>query len=188
MEFYEYNTINESGIVVSPETNVLTFTASDSKTYETILKESETDRFNLRSVYPDWQPDVDARQVVMTSVSLEGTTLRWTASTDAKAFLIECDGKYVTIVDGTSDSYDVTGGPSGTYTVRAANMMGGFGKSLEQGGTAVDAIETAKMNDVVRTEYYTTSGIRSTALKQGFYIEINTRADGSRTTRKVLVP
>ena len=188
MEFYEYNTMNESGTVVSPETNVLTFTASDSKTYETILKESETDRFNLRSVYPDWQPDVDARQVVMTSVSLEGTTLRWTASTDAKAFLIECDEKYITIVDGTSNSYDVAGKPSGTYTVRAANMMGGFGKSLEQGGTAVDAIETAKMNDVVRTEYYTTSGIRSTALKQGLYIEIKTRANGSRTTLKVLVP
>ena len=188
MQFYEYNTTNESGNVVSPESNILTFTASDSKTYETILKADEIGRFALRSVYPDWQPDEDARQVVITSVSLNGATLSWTASRDAKAFLIECDGKYVTIVDGTENSYDVTGGPSGIYTVRAANMMGGFGAPLEQGGTAVDGISNTETNDVVRTEYYTTSGLRSSVTGQGMYIEVKTMSDGSRQTRKVLVP
>ncbi len=188
MQFYEYNTMNEAGNVVSPESNILTFTASDSKTYETILKADEIGRFALRSVYPDWQPDEDARQVVITSVSLNGATLSWTASRDAKAFLIECDGKYVTIVDGTENSYDVTGGPSGVYTVRAANMMGGFGAPLEQGGTAVDGISNTKKNDVVRTEYYTTSGLRSSVTGQGMYIEVKTMSDGSRQTRKVLVP
>jgi hypothetical protein len=188
MQFYEYNTMNEAGTVVSPESNILTFTASDSKTYETILKADEIGRFALRSVYPDWQPDEDARQVVITSVSLNGATLSWTASRDAKAFLIECDGKYVTIVDGTENSYDVTGGPSGIYTVRAANMMGGFGAPLEQGGTAVDGISNTKKNDVVRTEYYTTSGLRSSVTGQGMYIEVKTMTDGSRQTRKVLVP
>ena len=188
MQFYEYNTMNEAGNVVSPESNILTFTASDSKTYETILKADEIGRFALRSVYPDWQPDEDARQVVITSVSLNGATLSWTASRDAKAFLIECDGKYVTIVDGTENSYDVTGGPSGVYTVRAANMMGGFGAPLEQGGTAVDGISNTKKNDVVRTEYYTTSGLRSSVTGQGMYIEVKTMTDGSRQTRKVLVP
>jgi len=188
MQFYEYNTMNEAGNVVSPESNILTFTASDSKTYETILKADEIGRFALRSVYPDWQPDEDARQVVITSVSLNGATLSWTASRDAKAFLIECDGKYVTIVDGTENSYDVTGGPSGVYTVRAANMMGGFGAPLEQGGTAVDGISNTETNDVVRTEYYTTSGLRSSVAGQGMYIEVKTMTDGSRQTRKVLVP
>ena len=188
MQFYEYNTTNEAGNVVSPESNILTFTASDSKTYETILKANEIGRFALRSVYPDWQPDEDARQVVITSVSLNGATLSWTASRDAKAFLIECDGKYVTIVDGTENSYDVTGGPSGVYTVRAANMMGGFGAPLEQGGTAVDGISNTETNDVVRTEYYTTSGLRSSVTGQGMYIEVKTMTDGSRQTRKVLVP
>jgi hypothetical protein len=188
MQFYEYNTTNEAGNVVSPESNILTFTASDSKTYETILKADEIGRFALRSVYPDWQPDEDARQVVITSVSLNGATLSWTASRDAKAFLIECDGKYVTIVDGTENSYDVTGGPSGVYTVRAANMMGGFGAPLEQGGTAVDGISNTETNDVVRTEYYTTSGLRSSVTGQGMYIEVKTMTDGSRQTRKVLVP
>ena len=188
MQFYEYNTTNEAGNVVSPESNILTFTASDSKTYETILKADEIGRFALRSVYPDWQPDEDARQVVITSVSLNGATLSWTASRDAKAFLIECDGKYVTIVDGTENSYDVTGGPSGVYTVRAANMMGGFGAPVEQGGTAVDGISNTETNDVVRTEYYTTSGLRSSVTGQGMYIEVKTMTDGSRQTRTVLVP
>lgn len=188
MLFYEYNTKNEAGEVVSPSTNVLKFTASDEKTYETILKEDETARFSLRSVYPDWQPDADARQVVVTSVKLEGTVLSWTTSTDAKAFLIECDDNYVTIVDGTTNSYDVAGGPSGIYTVRAANMMGGFGLPTEQGGTAVDGISNVKNNDVVRTEYYTTSGIATTAPHQGLNIEVKTYSDGRRSMRKVLLP
>ncbi|MBQ8702636.1 MAG: hypothetical protein IJ549_07760 [Prevotella sp.] len=188
MLFYEYNTKNETGDVVSPASNKLTFTAYDSKTYETILKDDEIGRFALRSVYPDWQPDVDARQMVVTSVTLEGTTLSWTVSTDAKAFLIERDGNFVEIVDGTKRSFDIAGKGSGVYSVRAANMMGGFGMPTEQGGTAVDGIDKTQKNDVVRTEYYTTSGILTAAPAKGLNIEVKTYGDGSRSVKKVLLP
>ena len=129
MQFFEYNTKDEQGNVVSPESNVLTFTASDSKSYETILKPSETDRFQLRNVYRDWTPDEDCRQVEVNDCRKEGNTLMWQAQTNVKAFLIECDGKYVDIVDGTESSYTITStdGSSALYTVRAANAMGGFG-------------------------------------------------------------
>lgn len=131
LQFYEYNTMDEEGNVVSPESNVLEFTASDKLSYETILKADETDRFQLRNVYPDWAPDEDCRQIEVTDCQIAGNTLSWTASEKAKAFLIEQNGNFVDIVDGTESSYVVSatapdGSPSG-YTVRAANMMGGFG-------------------------------------------------------------
>lgn len=127
LQFYEYNTMDEQGNVVSPESNVLTFTASDSKSYETILKADETERFQLRNVYPDWTPDEDCRQVEVTSCVLTGNTLSWTTNEKAKAMLIECNGDFVAIVDGTESTYVVSGLPTDTYTVRAANRMGGFG-------------------------------------------------------------
>ena len=133
MQFYEYNTIDEAGNVVSPSSNVLTFTASDSKSYETILKESETARFQLRNVYPDWQPDQDCRQVVVTSCLLNGNELSWTANEKAKAFLIERNGDFVAIVDGTVNSTVVSGSSTDGYTVRAANRMGGFGQPTAVG-------------------------------------------------------
>jgi len=133
-EFYEYNTMNEQGDVVSPESNVLTFQGSPSRTAETILKADETDRFQLRNVYPDWQPDKDCRQVVVTTCQLDGNTLSWTTDSKAKAFLIEKDGEFVAIVDGTENSFVVSGSADG-YTVRAANMMGGFGLAAPIGTT-----------------------------------------------------
>lgn len=183
MQFYEYNTMDEQGNVVSPATNVLTFTASDSKSYETILKADEIGRFALRSVYPDWQPDEDAKQVDMTSVTLDGTTLSWTVAGKAKAFLIEADGNFVAIVDGTDSSYDLTGAPSGTYTVRAANLMGGFGKALAQ-GEVYDNITMTKTTGVARVEYYNAAGMRSAAPQKGLNIKVTTFTDGTVSTVK----
>ena len=133
-EFYEYNTMNEQGDVVSPESNVLTFQGSPSRTAETILKADETDRFQLRNVYPDWQPDKDCRQVSVTACELTGNTLSWTTDSKAKAFLIEKNGEFVAIVDGTQNSYAVAEAAN-DYTVRAANMMGGFGIAAPVGTT-----------------------------------------------------
>ena len=131
MRFYEYNTMDINGNNITPETNVLTFKASDSGTYETVLKSDEIDRFQLRNVYPDWTPDQDCKQVEVTSATLNGTTLTWTADQPAKAFLIEQDGDFVAIVDGTESSYADNALSGEKLTVRAANMMGGFGEPKE---------------------------------------------------------
>lgn len=144
MQFYEYNTMDENGQNITPETNVLTFKAHDSKTYETVLKASDIDKYQLRSVYPDWTPDVDCQQIVVTSVKREGNTLSWTAAQPSKAFLIEQDGDFVTIVDGTQNSFDASA-YTGKLTVRAANMMGGFGEPTEEGETIATAINKVEL-------------------------------------------
>ena len=154
MDFFEYNTMDMNGNVVSPESNVLTFTAANSKTYETILKSDEIERFKLRNVFPDWAPDEECHQVVVTSVTRTGNSLSWTTDAKAKAFLIEQDGDFVTIVDGTENGIDLSSltlQPSGKITVRAANMKGGFGSPTEEGtmDTGITGIPHTKDNGKV---------------------------------------
>lgn len=171
MQFYEYNTMDELGNVVSPASNVLTFTASDSKQYETILKAEETVRFQLRNVYPDWQPDVECRQVVVTSCKLEGSTLSWTANEKAKAFLIEKGGEFVAIVDGTQNSYQFATVPSDSsegITVRAANRMGGFGKPLAVG--EVSGVKAVVNGQQASSCYYDLQGRCVVNPTKGLYI------------------
>lgn len=144
MQFYEYNTMDEQGNVVSPASNVLTFTASDSNSYETILKADETDRFSLRNVFPDWMPDEDCRQVEVTACKIEGNALSWQTNEKAKAFLIEQNGNFVAIVDGTESIYVVSDSATDGYTVRAANRMGGFGPAAA--AVISTGIETNKVS------------------------------------------
>ena len=91
-------------------------------------------RHQLVQKRPDWQPDKDCLQVSVTACELTGNTLSWTTDSKAKAFLIEKDGEFVAIVDGTENSFVVSGSADG-YTVRAANMMGGFGIAAPVGTT-----------------------------------------------------
>ena len=181
--FYEYNTMDEDGNVVSPASNVLTFTAANSNTMETILKANETDRFQLRNVFPDWTPDEDCKQVEVTSATLSGNSLSWTTDQKAKAYLIEKGGEFVDIVDGTQNSYSVSA-PSADYTVRAANMMGGFG--IAKAVTVVTGINDVNVpvNVPVSVAYYSLSGARISAPQHGVYIVVKTMNDGTTITTK----
>ena len=183
--FYEYNTMDENGNVVSPASNVLTFTAADSKTMETILKADETDRFQLRNVYPDWQPDVECQQVAVTKVERNGNTLTWTADQKAKAFLIEQDGNFVTIVDGTQNSFDASA-YSGKLTVRAANMMGGFGLPTEEGQTTAISKVANDNAQVVSAVYYSLSGAQLSTPQHGVNIVVKKLSNGNTIVTKEL--
>lgn len=179
LQFYEYNTLDEHGSVISPTTNVLEFTASDKKSYETILKDSEIGRFQLRNVYPDWTPDVDCRQVTVTSVTRNGNNLSWTTDVDAKAFLIEQGGEFVTIVDGTESSADVISVNSGKFTVRGANMMGGFGNPTEEGK------EATGINNVSGNENENVNAPVEKLVKDGKIIIINNGAQFNAVGQRV---
>ena len=184
-QFYEYNTLDENGNDITPASNILTFTASDSKEYETILKADETARFQLRNVYPDWQPDVECQQVAVTKVERSGNTLSWTADQKAKAFLIEQDGNFVTIVDGTQNSFDASA-YSGKLTVRAANMMGGFGLPTEEGQTTAISKVANDNAQVVSAVYYSLSGAQLSTPQHGVNIVVKKLSNGNTIVTKEL--
>ena len=176
LAFYEYNNVDEFGTPNSPESNKLTFTGGSgdytSMTYETILTASEAERFSLRNVFPAWAPDEECRQVTVTSVTRNGNTLSWTADADAKAFLVEQDGDFVTIVDGIETGCTVSPVGEGKFTVRAANMMGGFGLPMEEGNslTGINEVASSSADAPAVAAIHSLTGARLSALQRGINI------------------
>ena len=55
--FYEYQTMDKDGNVISPQSNVVTFIKDDLRhTAETIMTQKEAARFTLENVFPNWKP------------------------------------------------------------------------------------------------------------------------------------
>jgi len=63
-DFLEYRTVDKQGNVVSPLSNVVTFTLGDeSHTQETILTDEQARRYKLKDVFPDWRPEQKLQQL-----------------------------------------------------------------------------------------------------------------------------
>ena len=57
-DFREYKTQDSAGNIISPASNVLTFTLKDdSHTQQTILTDDEARRYELKKIFPDWRPE-----------------------------------------------------------------------------------------------------------------------------------
>lgn len=77
----------------------------------------------------NWRPNLDTKQMPAPNLSASGVTLRWDDMEDALCYFIFKDGVYLANV--TEPYFEVTDEPfcTATYTVRAANAMGGLGAS-----------------------------------------------------------
>lgn len=77
--FYEYNTVDENGTVVSPTTNKLTFThSSGNKEYETILTAEEAANYTKEKVFADAPKEFRDRTGVtdiLTAICMPDTTV-----------------------------------------------------------------------------------------------------------------
>ena len=127
-EFVEYNTMDPKGYVVSPSSNVQTFThSSGDYTYETILTEAQAANFAIDKVFTDWQPAVFAAQALAPKAWYSDGTVTWTAD---GAVAIYKNGALVDIVT-EGNTYAVEADTqSDVLTMRAANAMGGFGDAV----------------------------------------------------------
>lgn len=124
-KFVEYNSMDASGKQISPSSNVLTFTkGSESKKMETIISSADAKQYSLSKVFTDWQPNNLTAQISVSGVVANGQTISWKKG-NASAYAIYKDGSLVTMVDANTTSYKASG--SGTYTIKAANSMGGLG-------------------------------------------------------------
>jgi len=127
-KFVEFNSVDTNGSVVSPASNILTFTKDkNTKQYETILTAAEADAYKLEKVFTNWTPKAFAAQAAAPVVTVSGNTISWKAVEGASAYAVFNGGKFVTITTGTS--YTASG--AGNFTVRAANQMGGFGPAAQ---------------------------------------------------------
>lgn len=181
--FFEYNTVDENGKVISPAENIVKFTKDkEVSEYNTIITAEKAAEFTLDAVFGDWKPANLSAQAAATAATLDNDKLSWTG--DAQMYLVAKDGKFFALT--TEKSVNLNG-EKGTFTVRAANQMGGFGATTNSVSTGIRNIASATDAAVIKTAIYAADGTQLSNLQKGINIIVKTLADGSKKTNKVIV-
>ncbi|MCQ7926305.1 pectinesterase family protein, partial [Salmonella enterica] len=141
-KFVEYNTVDASGNVVSPASNILEFSlGSNTNKMETILTEDQAADYALDKVFTSWDPATIAAQQSI-SVAKAADAITWTS--DADIYAVFSDDVFVTFT--TEKSY-TPAATDGDITVRAANARGGLcpAASASDASNAISRVEAADL-------------------------------------------
>lgn len=183
-KFVEYNTMDASGKVVSPASNVLKFT-KDKKVneMETILTAEQAAEYALDKVFPTWTPAEYTKQVGLGLLATDGNNITWTAAEGAKAYAVFYKMQYVGMTAATSWPI-AAGEKADDFVVRPANAMGGFGG----GSTTTTGVNSLKVNaeNVVSTMFYDLQGARVDGSQRGVLLMVQKMTDGSTRTVKIV--
>ena len=181
--FKEYASVDGSGNVITPASNVLTFSKDNtSYTYNTTLSADSAKLFTIENVFADWAPQTMTAQASMSNANLSDGTISWNAVANAPGYAIFADGTFVDIIDGTS--FAAQDGVQ-TYTIKAANIMGGFGEAVSV--TTATGIADNTADSVTTSTFYSINGIKLNKAQRGVNIRVNTLANGKSIVEKVVV-
>ena len=180
--FFEYNTVDENGKVISPAENIVKFTKDkEVSEYNTIITAEKAAEFSLDKVFNNWKPADLAAQKSATAATESNGKLAWEG--DAQMYIVLKDGKFFAM---TAEKSLGIAGATGTWSVRAANEMGGFGK-MTSVVTGIKNIAAADEAATVSTAIFSISGTQQNSLQKGINIVVKTLADGSKKTEKVIM-
>ena len=199
--FAEYNSYTSTGSVVDLKDRKKVYDAYDSKDGDNyvnrrnetagdpILTAEEAATYTIETVMgqdDDWDPTAATEQASAPSnVKLNGTTLAWDNNDYALLWAVCKNGK---VVDFTITPSYIVDDASATWSVRAANEMGGLSEATVVGqGTGIRNIASATDAAVIRTAIYAADGTQLSNLQKGINIIVKTLADGSKKTSKVIV-
>lgn len=198
--FAEYNSYTSTGSVVDLKDRKKVYDAYDSKDGDNyvnrrnetagdpILTAEEAATYTIETVMgqdDDWDPTAATEQASAPSnVKLNGTTLAWDNNDYALLWAVCKNGK---VVDFTITPSYIIDDASATWSVRAANEMGGLSEATVVGqGTGIRNITSATAA-VIKTAIYAADGTQLSNLQKGINIIVKTLADGSKKTSKVIV-
>ena len=198
--FAEYNSTTSTGSTVDLKDRKKVYDAYDSKngdnyvnrrneTAESPILAAEEAAFytveNIMGQDDDWDPTAATEQAsAPTNVKLNGTTLAWDNNDYALLWAVCKNGK---VVDFTITPSYIVDDASATWSVRAANEMGGLSEATVVGqGTGIRNIATATAA-VIKTAIYAADGTQLSNLQKGINIIVKTLTDGSKKTSKVIV-
>ena len=183
--FWEYNTLDESGNVISPAENTVTFTKdTETSTYNTIMTAEKAADFSLDKVFAGWDPTKYTVQNTVSDVAVNDGKLTWTGSADY--YLVKIDDVYYWTNEKVVDLEQLEKEDYKKISVRAANSMGGLGEAgVYANPTGIKGISSDA--DVTSSTYYTVDGVQVSQPKHGVNIVVNTFADGTKKTSKVIV-
>ena len=180
--FFEYNTVDENGKVISPAENIVKFTKDkEVSEYNTIITAEKAAELSLDKVFSNWKPAELAAQKSASAATESNGKLAWEG--DAQMYIVLKDGKFFAMT--TEKSLDLAGA-TGSWSVRAANEMGGFGQ-MTSIITGIKNIASAKDAATVSTAIFSVSGAQQNSLQKGINIVVKTLADDSKKTVKVIM-
>lgn len=198
--FAEYNSTTSTGSTVDLKDRKKVYDAYDSKngdnyvnrrneTAESPILAAEEAAFytveNIMGQDDDWDPTAATEQASAPSnVKLNGTTLAWDNNDYALLWAVCKNGK---VVDFTIKPTYLVDDASATWSVRAANEMGGLSEATAVLGTGIRNITSATEAAVIKTAIYAADGTQLSNLQKGINIIVKTLADGSKKTSKVIV-
>ena len=199
--FAEYNSTTSTGSTVDLKDRKKVYDAYDSKNGDNyvnrrnetagdpILTAEEAATYTIETVMgqdDDWDPTAATEQAsAPTNVKLNGTTLAWDNNDYALLWAVCKNGK---VVDFTITPSYIIDDASATWSVRAANEMGGLSEATVVGqGTGIHNIAAATDAAVIKTAIYAADGTLLSNLQKGINIIVKTLADGSKKTSKVIV-
>lgn len=199
--FAEYNSYTSTGSVVDLKDRKKVYDAYDSKDGDNyvnrrnetagdpILAAEEAAFYTVENIMgqdDDWDPTAATEQAsAPTNVKLNGTTLAWDNNDYALLWAVCKNGK---VVDFTITPSYIVDDASATWSVRAANEMGGLSEATVVGqGTGIRNITAATDAAVIKTTIYAADGTQLSNLQKGINIIVKTLADGSKKTSKVIV-
>lgn len=173
------------GNVFSPAEKKVIFKNSDATKQKAeeniILTDEEAATFTLNAVFGDWRPETKAAQATATATTLKDGKLSWTG--DAKMYLVAKDGKFYTL---TTENTLAVDDDKTSFTVRAANDMGGFGAATGSVSTGINSIMTTE-TAVAKTAIFAADGTQLSTLQKGINIVVKTMTDGSKKTNKIII-
>lgn len=195
--FAEYNSTTATGSAVDLSGRKQVYDAYDAnytnRRNETagspVLTAEEAASYSIETVMggdDDWDPTAATEQASAPSnVKLNGTTLAWDNNDYALLWAVCKNGK---VVDFTITPSYIVDDTSATWSVRAANEMGGLSEATVVGqGTGIRNIASATDAAVIKTAIYAADGTQLSNLQKGINIIVKTLADGSKKTSKVIV-
>lgn len=146
-----------------------------------ILTAEEAATYTLDAVFGDWKPEAKAAQVTATVTTLKDGKLSWTG--DAKMYLVAKDGKFYTL---TTENSLTVNDDKASFTVRAANDMGGFGTANDTVSTGINSTMATEAT-VIKTAIFAADGTQLSNLQKGINIIVKTFKDGSKKTNKIII-
>lgn len=197
--FAEYNSTTATGTAVDLSGRKQVYDAYDAKdgnnytnrrneTAENpVLTAEEAASYTIETVMggdDDWDPTAATEQAsAPTNVKIAGNNLTWDNSNYALLWAVCKDGK---VVDFTVEPSYKVDDVSATWSVRAANEMGGLGEATEA-STSTGIENFATSSDVLSTKIYSADGVQVSKLQRGINIVVKTMTDGSKKTSKVVL-
>lgn len=197
--FAEYNSTTATGTAVDLSGRKQVYDAYDAKDGDNytnrrnetaenpVLTAEEAAFYTLETVMggaDDWDPTAATEQAsAPTNVKIAGNNLTWDNSNYALLWAVCKNGK---VVDFTVEPTYNVDDASATWSVRAANEMGGLGEAtVASTSTGIENIATS--SDVLSTKIYSADGVQASKLQRGINIVVKTMTDGSKKTNKVVL-